>query len=237
MTDNSDVPRPRIVSVFLCYITVIAVQLLVGVILALILIILGWNIQNSSIPLGVILTPISAISIGIVTLFFAKRQGMDFKELGIKKLSLSQFFIAILIGIGLVALASAVETFQTLLFGPNPDEGVMIGILLPNDFLQTIIMITSFILLVGPMEEIFARGFIQKGLNNHFGSVKGWLIASFLFALLHITNSLYSFIPVLIGGGLAIGYIWQKTGENTTFTWIIHSTYDSILIIAIFFFR
>lgn len=237
MVETSEKPKPRIGSVFFCYVAVIIVQLLAGVIIGLVLLMLGWNISNISVPLGVILTPVSAISIGMVTLFFARHQGMGIKDLGIKKISPYQFLIAILIGIGLVALASVVETGENILFGPNPQGEFITELLLPNDFFQTIIMVASFIFLVGPMEEIFARGFIQRGLKNRFGFLKGWLIASLLFALLHITNSLYSFLPVFIGGGLAIGYVWQKTGGNTTFTWIIHSTYDSILILSLFFFK
>jgi membrane protease YdiL (CAAX protease family) len=156
---------------------------------------------------------------------------MNIKDLGLKKITPTSFLIAIGLGVSLFILAIFIGIGQELLFGPDPQEEILLMQLLPQNPIQTVIMLTWFILLVGPMEEIFARGFIQKGLENSFGFFKGWLIASILFALLHAFNSLYSFLPVLIGGGLAIGYLWHKTGQNTTFAWIVHSTYDSVFLI------
>jgi membrane protease YdiL (CAAX protease family) len=222
---------PRVGPALGCYIVVIAIQLIIGVIIALIFFVQGIDILNPPFPIGLLLVPISAVSIGVVTYIFAKYQKMNIKDLGLKKITPTSFLIAIGLGVSLFILAIFIGIGQELLFGPDPQEEILLMQLLPQNPIQTVIMLTWFILLVGPMEEIFARGFIQKGLENSFGFFKGWLIASILFALLHAFNSLYSFLPVLTGGGLAIGYLWHKTGQNTTFAWIVHSTYDSVFLI------
>jgi len=91
-------------------------------------------------------------------------------------------------------------------------------------------MIALFLVLVGPVEELAFRGFIQKGFENSFGKLKGLLIASVLFALVHGLNSAYYFAPVF-AVGLVIGYVWQRTGGNTTASALMHAVYNSVQII------
>jgi len=41
------------------------------------------------------------------------------------------------------------------------------------------------------------------------------LITSALFRLMHGSNTLYAIVPVFVVG-LVFGYVWQRTGGNTT---------------------
>lgn len=78
------------------------------------------------------------------------------------------------------------------------------------------------------------RGFVQKGFENSLGKMKGPLIASFLFGLMHITASPYNVVTSFVGG-LVLGYVWQKTGENTTASAVMHGIFNAIAFILAYF--
>jgi hypothetical protein len=60
------------------------------------------------------------------------------------------------------------------------------------------------LLVTGPCEEIYWRGFLQKHLMGRYGHLKGWLAASAVYALVHI----WSFNFMLIGAAAVAGAFW-----------------------------
>jgi len=99
---------------------------------------------------------------------------------------------------------------------------------------QLIALLGISLALVGPVEELAFRGFVQRGFENSFGKTTGLLIASILFGLLHGLNSLRSIIPVT-AVSLFLGYVWQKTDGNTTASAWMHGLYDAIAIAITYF--
>jgi len=65
--------------------------------------------------------------------------------------------------------------------------------------------------------------------------MKGLLISSVLFGLMHGLNTLYAIVPVFVVG-LVLGYVWQRTGGNTTASALMHGVYDSIAVALAYFF-
>jgi membrane protease YdiL (CAAX protease family) len=123
---------------------------------------------------------------------------------------------------------------ETILFGPDPSAEQLQLAIQPRDFTQLIALVALNLALVGPAEELAFRGFIQRGFENSFGKTPGLLSASVLFALLHGLNSLYSIAPIL-AVALALGYMWQRGGGNTTATLLMHGVYNSVQIILLYF--
>ncbi len=56
----------------------------------------------------------------------------------------------------------------------------------------------------GPSEEIFWRGYLQRTLMLRFGSWQGWLLATVVYAAVH----LWSFNFMLIGAAGVAGAFW-----------------------------
>lgn len=85
--------------------------------------------------------------------------------------------------------------------------------------------------LIGPAEEVFWRGFIQKKLSFKLGKLKGLLVASFLYAIVH----LWSFNLTLLLAALVCGLFWGIIFLKTQRLWpviISHALWDlSIFII------
>ena len=86
-------------------------------------------------------------------------------------------------------------------------------------------------LLIGPGEELFWRGFLQRRLQSHQGPFKGYLLATAVYALMHVGSG--NLMLVLAAGicGLFWGYLYLRTG-SIIINVVSHTAWD----IAIFLF-
>ena len=60
------------------------------------------------------------------------------------------------------------------------------------------------LLVIGPAEEIFWRGFVQRRLMQRLGPNAGFLVATACYALVHV----WSFNFMLIMAALVVGFCW-----------------------------
>ena len=60
------------------------------------------------------------------------------------------------------------------------------------------------LLVTGPSEEIYWRGFLQKNLMARYGQFKGWAAATAVYALVHV----WSLNFMLIGAAAVAGAFW-----------------------------
>jgi hypothetical protein len=84
----------------------------------------------------------------------------------------------------------------------------------------------------GPCEEIYWRGFLQKNLANRFGPWQGWLLATLIYAGVHI----WSFNLMLIGAAGVAGAFWGAMFwryKNLAPVIISHSVWSTV-IFAVF---
>ena len=86
--------------------------------------------------------------------------------------------------------------------------------------------------ITGPCEEIYWRGYLQKNLVNRFGRWQGWLLATVIYAGVHI----WSFNFMLIGAAGVAGAFWGAMFwryKNLTPVIISHSVWSTV-IFAVF---
>ncbi len=196
--------------------------------LAVTLQLLGIDLLEPSFPLALVTLPFTEFTIALITILFAWNRG-GFKELGIKKVGVKTILLVALLALPTIFLASAVASGQVALFGPDPLEEELEKAVAPRNDIQLLTLVAISLFLVGPCEELFARGFVQRGLENSYGRKTGLLMASLLFGLWHSFNTLYAILPTFVVG-LVFGYIWQRTDGNTTASAMIHGIYNSIII-------
>jgi uncharacterized protein len=60
------------------------------------------------------------------------------------------------------------------------------------------------LLVTGPCEEVFWRGFLQRSLMGRYGEFPGWLLATAIYTGVHI----WSFNLMLIGAAAVAGAFW-----------------------------
>jgi membrane protease YdiL (CAAX protease family) len=86
--------------------------------------------------------------------------------------------------------------------------------------------------ITGPAEELYWRGYLQKNLMVRFGRWQGWLLATFIYAAVHI----WSFNFMLIGAAFVAGAFWGAMYlyyKNLAPVIISHSVW-SMVIFAVF---
>ena len=84
----------------------------------------------------------------------------------------------------------------------------------------------------GPSEELYWRGYLQKNLMIRFGQWQGWLLATAIYAAVHI----WSFNFMLIGAAAVAGAFWGAMYwrlKNLAPVIISHSVWSAV-IFAVF---
>ena len=80
----------------------------------------------------------------------------------------------------------------------------------------------------GPSEEIFWRGYLQRGLQERLGGWQGYLVATSLYAGVHICSMNF----MLIGAAAVAGAFWGAfywRFNNLTASIISHSVWSSVI--------
>lgn len=96
-------------------------------------------------------------------------------------------------------------------------------------------------LIIGPGEELLYRNIIQKSLYDTFSKPVALVMASVVFALVHIPAyaagatllSLVNTLLVIFALSLVLGAVYLKT-ENTTIPALVHGTFDAIIFAALY---
>ncbi len=185
-------------------------------------------------PIALISLPVNEAVILGVTLLFAKYKGAGLRELGLKRASFTVLVIVSVLAVPLLLLGVGISAGEEMIFGPDPTAELVEKAVTPRDSFQLVAMIILSLVLVGPCEELAMRGFVQRGFENSFGKMGGLLVTSVLFGLMHGLNTLYAIVPVFVVG-LVLGFVWQRTGGNTTASALLHGVYDSIAIALSYF--
>ena len=92
-------------------------------------------------------------------------------------------------------------------------------------------VIGSLLLLwIGPAEEIFWRGYIQRRLSHAYGGWKGLIVATLIYTLIHI----WSFNFMLIMAALICGLFWALMYKYYRSVWpgiISHAVWDAVIFV------
>jgi membrane protease YdiL (CAAX protease family) len=88
------------------------------------------------------------------------------------------------------------------------------------------------VLVIGPGEEVFWRGFLQKRAQSVLGVTAGWLAVSALYAAVHIGSGNLLLVLAAAAGGLFWGYLYFRYGSILVNT-VSHTLWD----VAIFLLR
>ncbi|OGU01731.1 MAG: hypothetical protein A2085_11625 [Gemmatimonadetes bacterium GWC2_71_10] len=158
------------------------------------------------------------------------------------------FFLAVALGLFLYTAVRPLRTMNVGLALPWRDLGValagfagVVALAIPGGFAIDFVIwnprladtgfalarLLGLIVFVGIPEEILFRGLIQEGLGRLWGARAGWLVASLVFGLSHITkktgltaaqgeelfglNWRYALLATV--AGLGYGWVYRRTGR------------------------
>jgi membrane protease YdiL (CAAX protease family) len=96
----------------------------------------------------------------------------------------------------------------------------------------TAVIVALLFFVTGPSEEIYWRGYLQKNLMGRYGNWQGWLLATGIYAGVHI----WSFNFMLMGAAAVAGAFWGAMFwrfKNLAPVIISHSIWSTV-IFAVF---
>jgi membrane protease YdiL (CAAX protease family) len=159
------------------------------------------------------------------------------EELGLhpirgKRGVIADIMIGLLWGMLALFLAIPVAAFWTWLIPPPPIYiEAMSQALTPTNPFELALWILFMVFVVGFCEEVFARGVLQQGAENYLSRWGGLILASVLFAALHL--DIYRFGPICFISFLW-GLLFQRSQYSLYTTWAAHSANNSIAIIILY---
>lgn len=110
------------------------------------------------------------------------------------------------------------KSSQVLAIYANRDEAspALVGLLL--------------LLVIGPGEELYWRGLIQRALSARFGAYQAWIATAVVYALVHIWSFNFMLIMAALVGGLFWGWLYLRT-KNLWTMLISHAVWDVAIFI------
>jgi len=88
------------------------------------------------------------------------------------------------------------------------------------------------LLIIGPGEELFWRGYLQRRLGLKMGKMKGFILATFLYTVVHVaTGNLVLVLAALICG-IFWGWLYMRY-KSMTINIISHTVWDIAVFILL----
>ena len=194
----------------------------------------SWHMRlDLPFPIQFVVVPILQVILLGITLLFARHTHASLDDLGLRRPSPKLLVTASVALVPLFLLSGIITVALTSVFGPDPTAEAFTEAAVPRNTLQLVVYVIMSLGVVGPVEELAFRGFVQQGFENSFGKMKGLLIASALFGLPHLANYLNNAVTAF-ASGLVLGYVWQKTSGNTTATAVVHGVFNSIVVTLVY---
>lgn len=164
-----------------------------------------------------------SISLLVMMALCAKRDLFHFE-----KITSRQIVIGILSAVGLYFIFYAGNILAGYLF---PFKNAQVLSVYSNKSQGSPLLIGALLVfLIGPGEEIFWRGFIQRSLSLKMGENKGYLLATILYAGVHIATGNFMLIIAALVCGAYWGFIYKK--EKSLIPLIIsHALWDLTIFI------
>ena len=83
------------------------------------------------------------------------------------------------------------------------------------------------LLLIGPAEEIFWRGFVQNSLMRRWGANAGFLVTTAVYALVHVWSGNFMLVMAALVVGFCWGIIYRFRPDSLTALIISHAVWDA----------
>ena len=85
--------------------------------------------------------------------------------------------------------------------------------------------------LIGPAEEIFWRGYVQKTLSDRFGANAGFAAATLLYALIHAGSCNFMLVMAALVAGVVWGALYRFFPDRFAAIILSHALWDAAVFI------
>lgn len=142
-------------------------------------------------------------------------------------------FPDILIGIGLAALLWGIfwvgDKLSSLMFGFARGQVDMIYGM--KDGKNPVVLTLLMLFLIGPAEEIFWRGYIQKNLSKKWNPNTGFIVTTLAYGLVHLSKFNFMLVMAALVAGFIWGLAYRMFPEKLGAIIISHAVWDCAVFI------
>ena len=139
----------------------------------------------------------------------------------------------IILGIALAAFMWGVfwlgEYFSTMIFGfARPQVDMIYGMKEgENPWILTALML----LIIGPAEEIFWRGYVQKSISDKWNPNIGFIVTTLIYSLVHLPKFNFMLIMAAAVAGFIWGLVYRYFPEKFGAILISHAIWDCAVFV------
>lgn len=91
--------------------------------------------------------------------------------------------------------------------------------------------LTPLLLLIGPAEEIFWRGYVQETLSRHWGANRGYIAATVLYTAAHFPSGNIMLILAALTAGGIWGLCYRLFPKRLTAIILSHALWDAAIFV------
>ena len=121
------------------------------------------------------------------------------------------------------------DKLSSMIFGfARPQVDMIYGIKEGTSFL---VLSAILLFLIGPAEEIFWRGFIQKSLSENLGADKALFVTTAVYTLVHLPSLNFMLIMAAMTAGAVWGILYRFFPERLPAIVISHALWDAAVFV------
>ena len=121
------------------------------------------------------------------------------------------------------------DKISSLLFDfARPQVNAIYGI---KDGASPWLLSALMILLIGPAEEIFWRGYVQQKFSEKFGANAGFAVATLLYALVHVASCNFMLIMAALVAGIVWGGLYRFFPDRFSAIVVSHAVWDAAVFL------
>lgn len=94
-----------------------------------------------------------------------------------------------------------------------------------------IVLSLLLLLLIGPAEEIYWRGYVQERLSRKYGANRGFLLATAAYTLVHVPSCNFMLIMAAMVCGVVWGGLYRLFPHHFTAIVLSHALWDAAVFI------
>lgn len=96
---------------------------------------------------------------------------------------------------------------------------------------STPVLSLLLLLVIGPAEEIFWRGSIQRSLSKHLGANAGFVLTTLLYALVHVSSGNFMLIMAALTAGIVWGGLYRLFPHRLSALILSHALWDAAVFV------
>lgn len=165
----------------------------------------------------------SACTLSLLATFFGRDWWKDVR------IDLSNILLGIVIAVALWSVFWIGDKLSQLMFNfARPQVDIIYGM---KDGESPLLLTLLMLFLIGPAEEIFWRGYIQKSFSQYWNPNVGMVVTTAVYSLVHAGSCNFMLTMAALVAGLAWGIMYRFFPEKFGAIIISHALWDVAVFI------